>query len=87
MTYNFATPVLPLPIAPTQVPSIADCSDGATTGILPIGVAAFTGVLYAERLNELLAMLSLDAGSSRGRGDGHDRRSNPVRGRLDCRAR
>ena len=61
MTYNFATPVLPLPIAPTQVPSIADCSDGATTGILPIGVAAFTGVLYAERLNELLAMLSLAA--------------------------
>jgi hypothetical protein len=61
MTYNFSTPVLPLPIAPTQVPSIADCSDGATTGILPIGVAAFTGLLYAERLNELLAMLSLAA--------------------------
>lgn len=64
MTYNLTTAVLPLPIAPTQVPAIASCSGSATTGILPIGMDDFaqgqtSGV--AEALNKVLAIASLAA--------------------------
>jgi len=72
MTYNFATPVLPLPIAPTQVPAIASCSGTATTGIMPIGMDDFSqgqtsGV--AQMLNQVLAMITL-AGLYGGSGHG-----------------